>query len=163
MSRPRKDFEIVMNSKASSSGKMRCDVSVDLEGIPEGSYELATDEGSYLGGDGTAPPPLALFAAALSGCLMTQIRSFGRNLKIPVDAVRMNTVCRWQGTLSEDRTYSGLPVGFHLDIEVDSSAPLEDITRLINTAKQGCFIEQTLAVPNTITHRLKVDDGWISI
>jgi uncharacterized OsmC-like protein len=163
MSSPLKDFEITLNAKANSSGRMRCDVSVDLEGIPDGHYDLATDEGAYLGGEGTAPPPLALFAAALSGCLMTQIRSFGKNLKIPVDAVRMNTVCKWKGELYDDRTYSGSPVGFHLDIEVDSSAPQEDITRLISKAKQGCFIEKTLAQPNTVTHRLKVGDDWISI
>lgn len=163
MSNPKTDFEIVLNSRARSSGKMRCDVSVVLEGIPNGSYEVATDEGAYLGGDGTAPPPLGLFAAALAGCLMTQIRSFAKNLKIPVAGVRMDTSCKWKGELSKDRTYSGSPVGFHLDIDVDSSAPTEDITRLIALAKQGCFIEQTLAQPNNVTHRLKIDDEWVSI
>ena len=36
-------------------------------------FELATDEGPFHGGDGTAPPPLALFTAALTGCLMTPL------------------------------------------------------------------------------------------
>ena len=34
---------------------------------------------------------------------------------------------------------------------------------LIETAKRGCFIEQTLGVPNTIRHRMKTPDGWLDV
>ena len=34
---------------------------------------------------------------------------------------------------------------------------------LINAAKKGCFLEQTLGQANTIRHRMKVDDGWVDV
>ncbi|WP_375589287.1 hypothetical protein ABWH89_20875 [Hoeflea alexandrii] len=45
-----------------ATGKMRNELSVHMK-LPfeEGPFELATDEGSFHGGDASAPPPLALF------------------------------------------------------------------------------------------------------
>jgi len=53
-----------------ATGKMRNDLTVHMK-LPfeEGPFEMATDEGSFHGGDATAPPPLALFVAGLTGCI----------------------------------------------------------------------------------------------
>lgn len=59
-----KRFDIIFTGKATSSGKMRNDIAVHFESMDE-RFDLATDEGPFHGGDGTAPPPLALFTAAL--------------------------------------------------------------------------------------------------
>ena len=72
-----KRFDVIFEGKGVASGKMRNDISVQWPAMKE-RFDLATDEGPFHGGDGTAPPPLALFTAALTGCIMTQIRAMTR-------------------------------------------------------------------------------------
>lgn len=155
-----KRFDIVFEGVGRATGKMRNDISVEFKTMGE-RFELATDEGAIHGGDGTAPPPLALFTAALTGCLMTQIRAFSRRLKIPVGAVEVAARLHWQGVQQGRDPYVSEPVGFALDVSLDSDASVEDQQRLIDAAKKGCFIEQTLAQGLTVEHRLKVGDGWV--
>lgn len=157
-----KEFEIVFTGEGTSSGKMRNDIRVVWPAQKE-EFDLATDEGSFHGGDGTAPPPLALFTAGLTGCLMTQIRAFGKRMKISVAGVKVKAHMHWKGTQVGREPYLTAPVGFDLDIELDSDAPLEDQMRLIEAAKKGCFIEQTLSVSNTVGHRLKTAGGWVDV
>lgn len=157
-----KTFEIVFEGRGAASGKMRNDIQVNWPAQGE-SFELATDEGPFHGGDGTAPPPLALFTAGLIGCLMTQIRAFSKRLKIPVDGLAVSAQLRWKGEQIGREPYVSAPLGFGLDVEMQSSASREDQIRLLEAAKKGCFIEQTLAVGNVVTHRLKTEDGWIDV
>ena len=64
-----------------ASCKMRNALSVNMiRPFQEGPYELATNEGPLHGGDATAPPPLALFVAGLTGCIMGQIRAFAKRM-----------------------------------------------------------------------------------
>ena len=52
---------MVFEGVGRSSGKMRNDISEEWPMMNE-RFDLATDEGPFHGGDGTAPPPLALRA-----------------------------------------------------------------------------------------------------
>jgi uncharacterized OsmC-like protein len=157
-----KCFDIIFECDAQSSGKMRNDITVTFASMQE-TFELATDEGAFHGGDGSAPPPLALFSAAMAGCIMTQIRAFSKRLNIPIRGVKVHGRLHWQAHQTGNQPYVGTPVGFGLDIDIDSDAPAEDLKRLLDTAKQGCFIEQTLAQPNVIDHRLKIGGEWIAV
>lgn len=157
-----KTFDIVFEGKARSSGKLRCDIDVEFVTTKE-KFSLATDEGTIHGGDNSAPPPLALFTGALTACLMTQIRAFAKRLRIPVANVEIFASLRWRSEQVGKQPYVGEPVGFDLDIEIDSEASLDDVKRLIDAARKGCFLEATLGQANEIRHRLKVGDGWISI
>lgn len=154
-----KRFDVVFEGKGTSKGKMRNDIAVDFVTMNE-HYDLATDEGPFHGGDGTAPPPLALFTAALTGCIMTQIRAFSKRLKIPIRAVDVHARLHWQGVQDGNDPYVTEPVGFDLDIDLDTDASLADQRRLIDAAKKGCFIEQTLAQGLIVGHRLKDGDDW---
>lgn len=155
-----KTFDIVFEGNGRSSGKMRNDISVSWPAMKE-SFELATDEGPFHGGDGTAPPPLALFTAGLTGCLMTQIRAFAKRLKIEISAVNVGARLHWKGEQNGNDPYISAPVGFNLDVEIDSEASDENLLRLLEAAKKGCFLEQTLAQSNIVTHRLKLGDNWV--
>ena len=157
-----KKFDIIFEGVAQSSGKMRCDLDVTFVTTGE-TFQLATDEGSIHGGANTAPPPLALFTGALAGCLMTQMRAFAKRLRVPIDNVRINARLHWLAEQVGREPYVGAPVGFHLDIDVDSEASTEDVLRVISAARKGCFVETTLERTNEITHRLKVGDDWIDI
>jgi len=154
-----KTFDVVFEGVGKATGKMRNDISVEWPMMKE-SFQLATDEGPFHGGDGTAPPPLALFTAALTGCLMTQIRAFSKRLKIPIGDVEVRARLHWTGTQEGNDPYVTAPVGFDLDVDLDSSASEEDMRKLLNAAKKGCFIEQTLAQGLIVGHRLKLGDNW---
>lgn len=145
---------------ASSVGGMRCEVAVRMLEPFDESVVVVSDELPVLGGDGSAPSPLALFTGALAACLMTQIRMFSKRLGTPVDAVRITGRTEWRSIARAGEPYEAEPVGFTLDVMLDSEASVEDQQRLIEAAKRGCFIEQTLARPNAIAHRLWVGDGW---
>jgi uncharacterized OsmC-like protein len=154
-----KTFEVIFEGVGRSSGKMRNDISVTWPMMKE-SFELATDEGPFHGGDGTAPPPLALFTAALTGCLMTQIRAFSKRLDVPIGAVEVRAKLHWEGEQEGNDPYVTNPVGFSLDVNLGSDASASDQHRLLSAAKKGCFIEQTLAKGLIVDHRLKIGDDW---
>ncbi|MDJ0637337.1 MAG: OsmC family protein [Paracoccaceae bacterium] len=155
----KKRFDVIFEGVGRSSGKMRNDISVDWPAQKE-SFELATDEGAFHGGDGTAPPPLALFTAALTGCLMTQIRAFSKRLKIEVRDVEVRARLHWEGEQEGNEPYVTNPVGFGLDVSLDSDASAEDQRRLLDAAKKGCFLEQTLAKGLIVDHRLRINGSW---
>ena len=154
-----KRFDVIFKGTGRASGKMRNDISVEWPMMKE-SFELATDEGPFHGGDGTAPPPLALFTAALTGCLMTQLRAFARRMKIELNGVEVNAHLHWEGTQEGNAPYVTGAVGFDLDIDLDTDASPEDQHALLQAAKKGCFIEQSLAQGVNVGHRLKIGDDW---
>ena len=157
------EFDLIFVGIARSTGRMRCDVRVDMPAWKE-HWDLATDEGTFHGGEATAPPPLALFTAGFAGCVMTQVRAFSKRLKILVDDVRIGLKCHWKGEMQPDKTYHGLPVGFDVDVEIDSPASFEDQKRLIDAAQMGCFIEGTMREGGKVTHRIKDDSGsWVEM
>ncbi|MBT8426113.1 MAG: OsmC family protein [Silicimonas sp.] len=154
-----KRFDVVFEGVGRSSGKMRNDISVEWPMMNE-RFDLATDEGPFHGGDGTAPPPLALFTAALTGCLMTQIRAFAKRLKIGLRDVEVRARLHWEGEQEGNEPYVTNPVGFSLDVTLDTDAGADDQRRLIDAAKKGCFIEQTLAKGLIVDHRLNIGGVW---
>ena len=143
-----------------ATGKMRNELTATMK-LPfeEGPWEMASDEGAFHGGDATASPPLALFVSALTGCIMTQMRAFAKRLGVTITDITVDTrvVWDWQAT---GRTYETAPHSFAIDVLLDSPDPEEDVRRVIETAKKGCFIEQTLGVSNVIRHRIRTADGW---
>ncbi len=63
---PHQDRELRVSLEAESLDGMKKRAIVTLE-QPEGStFSIICDEGAYLGGEDTAPPPLAYFSAAIA-------------------------------------------------------------------------------------------------
>ena len=159
MAKETKRFDVIFEGVGTTGANMRNDISVEWPMMKE-KFELATDEGPFHGGDGTAPPPLALFTAALTGCLMTQIRAFAKRLKIEIRHVEVKAKLHWQGEQQGMEPYVTAPVGFNLDVDIDSDASARELQHLLECAKKGCFIEQTLAQGLVVNHRLKLDGEW---
>ena len=153
-------MQIEMRCTGIATGKMRNDLDVEFVRPITEHFEMATDEGEFHGGESTAPPPLALFIGGLTGCIMTQIRAFAKRLRCPVKDLRVITTIVWDWQ-SKGRVYETAPYSLEIDIMLDSDAPQSDILELIEVAKKGCFIEQTLSCANTIRHRYKSSDGWV--
>ena len=154
---------VQFDCKGHATGKMRNDLEVMMK-LPfeEGPLILATDEGSFHGGDASAPPPLALFVAGLTGCIMTQIRAFAKRLKVSLNDLDVETRVVWDWE-AKGRIYETGPRSFEIDVMIDSSDAVEKVVELINAAKKGCFLEQTLGQANTIRHRMKTPDGWVEV
>ena len=144
-------------------GKMRNELSVMMtQPFEEGPFDMATDEGSFHGGDATAPPPLSLFVAGLTGCIMTQIRAFSKRMGVSLNDLSVDTRVIWDWE-AKGRVYETAPNAFEIDVLIDSDDPREKVVALIEAAKKGCFLEQTLGRANTIRHRMKTESGWIDV
>lgn len=154
-----KTFDVIFEGTARSSGKLRSDIDVEFVTTNE-TFKLATDEGKIHGGDNTAPPPLALFTAALTSCLMTQIRAFSKRLRIPCENVVIKASLRWRAEQIGREPYVGAPLGFDLDVDIQGPETNEDKERLLAAGCGGCFLEQTMGQVNTINHRLLIDGEW---
>lgn len=159
--RHRREFEIVLEARGAASGRMRSDVAVTWVGArgENACFHLATDEGPAFGGEGSAPPPLAFFATALVGCLMSHIRAFARSMNIPIRDVNVDAQLRWLGRRAGEEPYEASIGGIAVLVDIDSDAPEGELLRLIAAAKQGCFVEQTIGEGVTIAHRLKRPGG----
>lgn len=153
---------VQFNCIGTAVGKMRNELDVRMVKPFEERFELASDEGAFHGGDASAPPPLALFVAGLTGCIMTQIRAFAKRLKVTLKDLSVDVRVQWDWE-AKDRVYETAPKSFEIDIRLDSDDTLEDQLRLIEAAKKGCFIEQTLGTHNTIKHRLRKDGEWVLV
>ena len=143
-------------------GKMRNELAIEMVKPFREEFELATDEGRFHGGDSTAPPPLAMFIGALTGCIMTQIRAFAKRLGVSLNDLHVETRIQWDWQ-AVGRVYETAPKSFEIDVLIDSPDPEDKVVELIETAKKGCFIERTLGVSNTIHHRMKTANGWRAV
>ena len=156
-----KSFTLKFTGNATNKGLMRNDIDVSFESMNE-TFKLATDEGAFHGGKGTAPPPLALFTASLCGCIMTQIKAFGKKLKIEVNEIEIDASMEWQGEVLEEGPYKASCDGYNLDIDIMSEEPIERKKKLLEAAINGCFIEASLK-PGIVKHRLKHKENWLSV
>lgn len=154
--------EVQFNCEGRAVGKMRNELKVDMVRPFHESFELASDEGAFHGGDASAPPPLALFVGGLTGCLMTQIRAFAKRLDVRIGDLRVETRVVWDWA-KVGRVYETGPRSFEIDVFLDSPDAEEKAIALIEAAKRGCFIEQTLGRANTIRHRLRRGADWIEV
>ena len=156
-----KSFTLKFTGNATNKGSMRNDIDVSFESMNE-TFKLATDEGAFHGGKGTAPPPLALFTASLCGCIMTQIKAFGKKLKIEVNEIEIDASMEWKAEVLEEGPYKASCDGYNLDIDIISEEPIERKKKLLEAAINGCFIEASLK-PGIVKHRLKHKENWIRI
>ena len=153
--------QVQFDCKGRATGKMRNELDVTMsQPFVEGPFTMATDEGSFHGGDASAPPPLALFVAGLTGCIMTQIRAFAKRLRVSLNDLNVETRVVWDWE-AKGKVYETAPHSFEIDIFIDSDDPMDRQLELVAAAQKGCFLEQTLGQSNTISHRLKTADGWV--
>lgn len=154
---------VQFDCKGHATGKMRNELDVMMT-LPfsEGPFKMATDEGSFHGGDASAPPPLALFVAGLTGCIMTQIRAFAKRLNVTLTDLDVETRVVWDWE-AKGKVYETGPQSFEIDILISSDDDRDRVVALINAAKKGCFLEQTLGRANTIRHRMHTPEGWIDV
>ncbi len=162
VSQPKDPTTVTFTCEGRAVGKMRNELDVAMTAPMVEHFSIATDEGPFHGGDASAPPPLAHFIAGLTGCIMTQIRAFAKRMDVKIDDLSVNAEANWQW-VPKGRIYETAPTSFHIDVLLESSSPREDQIALIQAARKGCFVEQTLGQANSITHRIKTDTGLMPV
>ncbi|MCE0504096.1 OsmC family protein [Roseivivax sp. GX 12232] len=154
-----KVFDVIFDSEGVCVGKLRNEVTNTAHKPFQVSRMLATDEGTFQGGEDTAPTPLEFFLTGLVGCLMTQIRVFAKKKKIPIGDLTVSCRAHWEAVADPDMPYAARPAGFVIDISLDSDAPEEAVRALLDGAKRACFVEATLAQKNDIQHNLRLNSA----
>ncbi len=155
-----KTFDVVYELSAVASGVMRNDVRGRmLEPVLDHIFEMATDEGGYHGGDGSAPPPLAYFTTGLVTCLMTQLRASAKRLRITIGLPKIDARIEWKGDQVGNLPYVARGHEFRLDIDLQCETPLAEQKRVLEAATKSCVVEAILTVP--IRHRLRIGDKWV--
>lgn len=159
---PKEPLEVVFTCQGKATGKMRNELDVKMTNPMLEEFTMATDEGPFHGGDASAPPPLAHFISGLTGCIMTQLRAFAKRMDVKINDLTVDCKIVWQWT-PVGRIYETAPKSFDVDILLDSPNSIDEQITLIEAAKKGCFVEQTLAQSNTITHRLRTESGVLRL
>lgn len=118
------------------AGKLRHDVSI-------GRHTLAADEPVEKGGDGTAPEPMELLAAALGACTAITLRMYAAHKGWPLEDASV--------AVSVEKTQEGAA----FDRVVTLSGPLDEAqrARLLKVA-ESCPVHKVLTGKNDVRTRL---------
>jgi len=79
---------------------------------------------------------------------------------VQIDDLQVDCKIVWQWT-PNGAIYETAPKSFDIDISISSPNTMEEQLALIDAARKGCFVEQTLGQSNTIRHRLKTENGFV--
>jgi uncharacterized OsmC-like protein len=140
--------QLSVSLTAESLEGMRKRAEVTLEQPVGSRWEILCDEGAYLAGDDTAPPPLAYFAVGIGFCLITQLSRFARIARLDVNDIRLEQTARFfmEGS-ALDGTMHGGGVGLETRVHVESDEPPERIQELIRMGEQTCFCHGSMREP----------------
>ena len=102
-------------------------------------FEIATDQDTDSGGDGSAPEPFDYFLASLATCAGIYVLGFCQKRDIPYDGISLSQ--RWE---REEKTNRLAAV--HISIEVPTGFPDKYHKALVRAASQ-CSVKKTLENP----------------
>ncbi|WP_444890556.1 OsmC-related (seleno)protein [Microbulbifer sp. DLAB2-AA] len=127
-----------------------------------GTWELICDEGTAVGGRGSAPSPIMYFSAGLALCMMSHIEMLAQLSNIQLKQVRLeqktefSTTLNFGGIQSEKVFGQGDRVEIHLIIESDETE--EKLVEFAHCCRQACMSLQTVAKATPVTTSLYLND-----
>ena len=122
-------------------GRLLSDGTVDVEtwlGMPGASHFRLLGDAA---GNGAAPSGLALFAAGISFCYMTQLARYIESMKLDINGVRLVQFTPFQGGA---KAAAG-PIDTHLFL--NGTAPDETHLRLLTVAMRTCYLHAASKTP----------------
>lgn len=110
------------------------------------------------GGDGSKACSADMLMEALVACAGVTLKAVATAMRLPLNSAKVIAEGKWdaRGTLGVDRT---APVGLkevRLIFDIDSSADLEKIKKLVQLTEHYCVIYQTLANPPKLESQYKI-------
>lgn len=159
---PVQNRELVLVSQAESLDKMRKKATVSLEHPTGSTFQIICDEGPQLGGDDSAPPPLAYFSASLAFCLLTQLSRYATVKKLNIKQMKISQETRFlmEGSIIKG-TLAGRGVSFITHIEIESDESEEEIRKMMRVGENSCFIMQSVINPVPSSTTLKLNGAPI--
>ncbi|GAB2882683.1 OsmC-related (seleno)protein [Microbulbifer echini] len=130
-----------------------------------GTWELISDEGTAVGGRGSAPSPIMYFSAGLALCMMSHVEMLAQladmNLtKISLEQkTEFSTTLNFGGIKPEDIFGKGDKVEIHLMIESDETE--EKLLNFAHCCRQACMSLQTVAQATPVTTALFINNKAI--
>ncbi len=155
--RPGEQMVFEVNLMAESLDGMRKRAVVEPNLPTWSAFALTCDEGTALGGDDTAPPPLGYLSSGIAFCLLTHLTAFIRAKKMAVDRICIEQRVNFSTTLVTDAEkmgdLKGNCDGVETHVIVEGSETEENIRELARVSENACMAMQSIinATP-TSTH-----------
>ena len=143
---------IAVNVIATNEERMRKRALVSTHGVPGyGTFEVHCDEGTPLGGDDSAPPPLGYLAVGVAFCALTHVTEYARATKMAVDGARIELQLGFATSVTprslRDRTGTGRCTGVTICLRIDTEEAPERVAELAGIVRQACMALQSLVQP----------------
>lgn len=163
-------FEPPHLTRVKQGERMVFDAHVDIEPLPEGrhlkkatifsnvpnggTWEVVSDEGTAVGGRGTAPSPLMYFAAGLGLCFMSHVEMLAKRVELPIGSVRLEQRSRFSTTLDlgavDPASVLGKGERMELHLMIESPAEPERLETFMGWCRQACMALQTMAAATPV-------------
>ena len=163
--------------KVKQGERLRFDAHVNVESLPEGMHlkkatiftnvpdggvwEAISDEGTAVGGRGTAPSPLMYFAAGLGLCLMSHVEMLAEQMGVRLTSVRLEQRSSWTTTLDFGGIHPADVFGrgerMELNLLIESDEPRDVLEAFVAWCRQACMALQTTAAPTPSLTRLALN------
>ena len=167
--------------KVNQGERMRFDAHINVEAMPEGmhlkkvtifsnvpnagTWELISDEGTAVGGRGTAPSPLMYFAAGLGLCMMSHVEMLGKSQDFEITSARLEQRSTWTTTMDlggvDPADSYGKGEHMQLNLIVESPETPERLAEFIGYCRQACMALQTVAAATPIATGLYLNGQQI--
>ena len=167
--------------KVKQGERMRFDAHINVEAMPEGmhlkkvtifsnvpnagTWELISDEGTAVGGRGTAPSPLMYFAAGLGLCMMSHVEMLGKSQDFEITSARLEQRSTWTTTMDlggvDPADSYGQGEHMQLNLIVESPETPERLAEFIGYCRQACMALQTVAAATPIATGLYLNGQQI--
>jgi len=113
------------------------DLKTEGKNIPNGKL-IHCDEPPIRGGTDTAPSPLATWIAGFGACTEVHYAQGAAEMDIDLESCSISTRGKF------DLRHGGSFLEFIYDTRIESPSSVEDITKLVDFAEEGCYVLNTL-------------------
>lgn len=155
-------YDIVVSADQLENMRKQAVVKVGVPGTSV--FSIVCDEGPALGGDDTAPAPLAYFCASIAFCLLTQVARYAKMTKLKVSSMRLEQSMRFsmRGSMMAGTMQCDV-VGLRQKLFIESGEPEDRVRKMVQMGKQTCYIHSALANPIPTTTNVELNGAALDI
>ncbi len=143
-------FEVNLTAEAEAGMHKTARVEPNLDAWS--AFEIHCDEGTAIGGEDSAPPPLSYLSAGVAFCLLTHLQHFSRAENLQVQRIRREQRMRFATLLGSDAPdTAGRCDGVETHVRVHGSEEETTIRSLVDRSWRACMAMQAIvsATPQT--------------
>lgn len=127
-----------------------------------GKFTFTCDEAEFLGGDGTAPNPLAYFVASIGFCLLTQLTRACALEDLAIEAAEMDVRASFplESKYGIDDT-SAACEGVTYTVDVTGDIDPERLRKALEWAESVCHVVRSLKEPVPVEMALRINGAEV--